>query len=205
MITLSSPTLEAGPSLTASKVDVSQACARMIRQQVRLLTRIAVYGKGVMAQAMKVDTGWARGQLSFDVAQDGSEARFGILSPVRYEGSGNDAPTLAEILNWQEHGIRRHFVSFTNKDGSLRYGLIKWAERHGFKIYSTRTAVSKSKEEQVSAKMRRFFKRFSAAQAYGLARKGMWVWGYRHPWMSTARHMVAARFPQLLGEEEGKL
>jgi hypothetical protein len=190
-LTVAPPSLSIGPVVT-STVDFGPARARMSKLLQRLLQRIGVTGVRYAKQAMLHDTGFARAHVNYAIDLDGMGVKWGILAMAKHEEGG---PNLATILNWQEHGIRRHRVSFTNRDGSIRWMLVKWAERHGFKVWKSMTTG-------------RAVRRKAAGSTGGnsmLAMRSMMVWGYAHPWLSTSTYYVKADFPTLLGSVEGTL
>lgn len=192
-LTVQPPEFSGGP-VAVGQVDFGSARARMSKLCQRLLSRIGLTGMRYARQAMLVDTGYARASVTYAIDLDGQGVKWGVLAPAKYPGE-EGGPNLATILNWMEHGIKRHWVNFTNKDGSIRWMLVKWFERHGFKVWRSMTTG-------------RAVRRKAAGSTQGnsmLAMRGAFVWGYAHPWLSTSRYFVQADFPQLLGSVEGTL
>jgi len=182
----------------AGVIDTGPAQIRLSKVCQRFLTRVGLTGMRYAAQGMKVDTGYARAHVSYALTLDGTEVRWGILSPMRM---GEEGAGVAAYPIMQELGIKRHFVSFWNADGTLRYMLIKWCERHGLKPYADFHKKSvKTLDLATGARGR-------TTESWGghLRMRGLWVWGYRWPWLSTSRYMVEAEFPQLLGSVENTL
>jgi len=151
---------------------------------------------------MKVDTGWSRGHLSYQMGLDGLSVQAGILSPF----NSKDGAGVALYPAMMNAGIKRHFVSFWNRDGSLRETFTNWCERHGLKIWREKRAEVRLLERGPHALTRASYGRSLTDKGAGLAARGMWVWGYAHPWIDTARYFLLQQFPNLLREEcEGKL
>jgi hypothetical protein len=179
------------PPTLAGAIDFGPARARMSKLLHRLLQRIGLTGMRYFVQAMLTDTGFSRARASYAVDLDGQGVKWGILSPAKSE----DGADLATLLNWMEHGIRRHWVSFTNRDGSTRYMLVKWFERHGFKVWKSPTT---------GRAVRRHATGYTTGSSM-LAMRGHMVWGYSHPALSTSMYFVRADFPELLGSIENTL
>lgn len=190
-LSVTMPTLDGGPVASGS-VDFGPAKARMSRLLQRLLQRIGLTGMRHAKVAMLSDTGFARANVSYAVDLDGQGVKWGILQKVSYPDGG---PNLAQILKWQEEGIRRHWVSFTNRDGSIRWMLVKWFERHGFKVWRSMTTGKAVRRKAAG----------STSGSSMLARRGAFVWGYAHPWLTMSQEMMRADFPTLLGSIEGTL
>lgn len=192
-LTVQPPEFSAGPAVSGA-VDFGPARARFSKLCQRLLQRIGLTGMRYAAQAMKVDTGFARANVTYAVDLDGLGVKWGILAPAKYPDE-EGGPNLATILNWIEHGIRRHWVSFTNRDGSIRWMLVKWFERHGFKVWRSLTTGRAVRRRAANL----------TTGSSSLAMRGHMVWGYAHPWLSTSRYMTQAEFPNLLGSIENTL
>lgn len=184
------PTLAGGPTVTGT-VDFGPAKERMSKLLQRLLQRIGLTGLRYFVQTMLTDTGFSRAHASYAVDLDGLGVKWGILSPAKSE----DGVDLATLLNWMEHGIKRHRVSFTNRVGSIRYMLVKWFERHGFKVWRSVTT---------GRAVRRHATGYTTGSSM-LAMRGHMVWGYSHPALSTSMYFVRADFPELLGSIENTL
>jgi hypothetical protein len=182
----------------AGVIDTGPAQIRLSKVCQRFLQRVGLTGMRYAAQGMKVDTGYARGHVSYAVSLDGTEVRWGILSPMRM---GEDGAGVAAYPIMQELGIRRHRVYlFDPRTGALRWGLINWCVRHGFKVWKTATGRATRTKQKWSV---RFWELGQGSQV--LAKHYINVWGYRWPWLSTSRYMVEAEFPQLLGNVENTL
>lgn len=188
--TVQPPSFSAGPVATGT-VDFGPAKARLSLVIQRFLQRVGLSGLRYARQAMLADTGFARAHVTYAIDLDGMGVKWGVLSPAKYE----DGPDLATVLNWQEHGIKRHWVNFTNRDGSIRWMLVKWFERHGFKVW---------KSLKTGAAVRRKAPGSTSGNSM-LAMRGAYVWGYSHPWLSTSVYYVRADFPTLLGSVENTL
>ncbi|MBM3313180.1 hypothetical protein FJY70_01145 [candidate division WOR-3 bacterium] len=173
----------AGP---VAVVNIEPALRRVAAFWQRLLRDVGALMTRHEMQAMRVDTGLSRTHVTFQVAEDGESVNAGILAPF-VAGGGVGVATYPAMM---EHGIRRHFVSFTNEDGSLRETLINWATRHGFKVWRSEATGRAVKNRKPGSR---------------LAMRGLMVWGYAHPWLTAARERTEMELPGLLAGYEGTL
>lgn len=196
--------MEMGKGTTSHLViDVRVAQERLKQAGVRLVERATIEGVRQAAYFMKVDTGWSRGHLSYDVTHEGQDVtgRFGILHQFNMQDGANVA-AYAAMMN---SGIKRHFVSFWNRSGSLRTGLVNWCERHGLKIWRGRREEVRLLERGPYALTEASYGRSLTDKGRGLASRGLWVWGYAHPWLNTARDAIIGKYPQFIKEQENTL
>jgi hypothetical protein len=204
-ITMTGGPIGAGGRVIGAQMDVQPAVKRLQMAGLRLLSRVAVEGQRFAAQGMLVDTGWARGHVESDVDPAAMTSRFGILQPF----NNQDGAGVAAYAAMQDAGIKRHFVSFWNSNGSLRTMLVKWCERHGLKIWRGR----RDKTAEYGGGLATAGGPLTAGNygrsltdvGRGLAARGLWVWGRAHPWLSNARYFVLQKFPQFLQEQQNTL
>lgn len=123
---------DGGMTVVENRIDVNPAIQRISSLTVRLLTAIGVEGMRIEKEQIPVDTGAARDSITYNVDSDGTGVKIGILSPMMVEdGGSNQYPAMLEA------GIRKHFVSFFNPDGSIRSRLVNWFEKKGMEIWQT--------------------------------------------------------------------
>lgn len=183
--------------IKAGTVDLRPAIDRTARLCSKMLHKVGLVGLSLEAQLMKVDTGYSRGHLSYAMGLDGQSVKFGILSPFN-NADGAGVALYPAMMNF---GIKRHFVSFFNRDGSLREMLIKWCERHGIKVWKSNTGKATRRRTKGSERLIEL-----GMGNRVMAMRGIRVWGYAHPWRDEAQSRLMMVFPNLLREEcENKL
>lgn len=178
-------TFGAGP---VQGVNMAEATARTRALARRVLQSCGLRLLAAMKRYLPADTGYARAHISYALTPDETEVRAGILTPIRAQ----DGAGVALYPLYIQHGIRRHFVSFLNRDGTVREMLVRWFERHGVKVWRSMTTGRAIKGRRPGP----------GAQ---LAMRGAMVWGYGVPWVSAARDELQSAMPGLLAEQKGRL
>ena len=125
-----------------------------------------------MKRGIPADTGYARSHIHWQSFDQGRGYHVGVLGLTGKHGESLEYLALMD----RAEGIKRHFVSFTNPDGSVRDAFVNWARRHGFSVYKSPTT---------GRAVKRLAKGYTTGNSM-LSMRGLMVWGYSRPWATNA-------------------
>ena len=169
-----------GKPISQAEISVDKALLRLGDLCQKFLVAATGEIQREMSSRIPVDTGMARAHIRSETLDKG--ARVGILYPFSRDGNVATYPAMMEM------GIRRHYVSLYNSDGSLRHSLAAWVVRHGLGYWRTSRWGKKYVVNNSGRKIR-----------------GLKVWGYRVAWLSSAIDNAVPRIQAYLNSLEGKL
>jgi len=180
-------------SRTSATVDFTRATPHMAAIGKQWAREVSATLLREMTKGMPADTGYSRGHLGLLSFDKGQGYHIGVLGL-----KGKHGESLA-YLAMMDAGIKRHFVSFTNPDGSIREAFVNWARRHGFAVYKSALTGRATKRALATSKKQR------ASFVNELGMGGLLVWGYARPWATEAFKTASRLAKELLTQLRGQL
>lgn len=172
-------------------VDFDIGARELAKVGRRAVVEIAALLNREMAVRIPVDTGTARAWLGSEWDEGSNHTRQFVGILAKNAGKGRNKGAQQDYPAMMDAGIKRHFVSFRNRDGSIRDAFVNWARRHGFSPYKSALTGKATKSARTSSKRDR-------ASYVNEASGGLLVWGYARPWATGAFNAATGKAPGVL-------